>query len=161
MQTKPTNVQPSQDALALTTEWHMVPYSEYNAGTSCSAPAEGVIQEDLLLRDRKSYIEKVNRLKENYPQIIPSAAKYLKDAIKEKYGLDINPNKTFFNRFNYASSSSETFIGWEHNGIPVESKTLTERLLGNFGAEDRLNSDELSSNNLANTMRFACCPLIL
>lgn len=70
-------------------------------------------QEEALIRDRKNHLEKVNKLKENYPQIIQSAANYLKQAIKQKSGLDIDPNNTFFNRFKYASSSSETITGWQ------------------------------------------------
>ncbi|AWK13863.1 DUF6543 domain-containing protein [Candidatus Fukatsuia symbiotica] len=150
MQSQTTTVQPLQDpdASILKTEWYMKPLG--HSSPFRLVPAEGAVnvhQEDFLTRERKSYLEKVNSLKENYPQIIQSAANYLKDAIKEKYGLEIDPNKTFFNRFNYASSSSETFTGWEHNDPPAESKTLTERLLSNFGAEDRLNFDELSSNS--------------
>lgn len=146
MPSKPTTQNP--DALTLNTEWY-IGYNKHNAAPSRLAPVEDVIyvhQEDFLARDRKSYLEKVNKLKENYPQIIQSAANYLKNAIKEKYGLNIDPNKTFFNRFNFASSSSETITGWEHNDPPLESKTLTERLLSNFGAEDRLDSDALSGN---------------
>ncbi|EGY28214.1 putative virulence factor [Candidatus Regiella insecticola 5.15] len=147
MPSKPTTQNP--DDLTLNTEWYMG-YNKHNAAPPRLAPVEDVIyvhQEDFLARDRKSYLEKVNKLKENYPQIIQSAANYLKNAIKEKQGLDIDPNKTFFNRFNFASSSSETTTGWEHNDPPLESKTLTERLLSNFGAEDRLDSDTLRGNS--------------
>lgn len=112
-------------------------------------PSPSVYNSDAeqFLIDRKIYMQHVQKLKKNYPDIIATASKYLRDTIKEKYGLDVDPDHTYFNRFNYAESSSQTFTGWAHNGAATESQTLTERLLSNFGAEDRLNSDTLSVNS--------------
>lgn len=120
-------------------------------------PSESLISGDKeqLLTDRKIYMQHVEKLKKNYPHIIETASKYLRDTIKEKYGLDVNPDHTYFNRFDHAESSSQTFTGWAHSGGATESQTLTERLLSNFGAEDRLNADTLSVNSGIYTQGYA------
>ncbi len=100
-----------------------------------------------VVKDRRRYVETVFQFKNEYPELTSSASAYLRMAIREKYALEIDPDKTYFKRFNYASTSSETFTGWEHTTPPVESKSLTERLLENFGAEDQINSDALSGNS--------------
>jgi len=100
-----------------------------------------------LVEDRRKYIEAVFQIKNEYPELTSLASAYLRKAIREKYALEIDPDTTYFNRFNYGSTSSKTFTGWEHTTRPVESKSLTERLLENFGAEDQINSDALSANS--------------
>jgi len=98
------------------------------------------------LQDRENYKIIVDRVRNDYPQLYPLASAYLKKTIKHKFGLDINPQQTWLNRFEFSSSSSTTFTGWEHYIPPLESKTLTQALLDNYGAEDQINSDELNAN---------------
>lgn len=96
--------------------------------------------------ERVHYSKTVARLRDNYPQLYLLASQYIKKSLLKKYHLEVDPDRTWFHRFDYASSSSATYTGWEHNVSPRESKTLTERLLANYGAEDQLNADELSAN---------------
>lgn len=99
-----------------------------------------------IIDNRNSYLKSVDNVKKSYPQLYVQASNYLKKMLLEKHGLDIDPDKIWFNRFEYASTSSDSFTGWEHYIKPTESQTLTEKLLKNFGAEDQLNIDELSAN---------------
>jgi len=100
--------------------------------------------------NRKNYLKIVNNIKENYPQLTQVASDWIKVALwkkKQYHSLTIDPDKMWFNRFEYSSSSSQSYTGWEHNNYPTESNTLTQMLLKNFGAEDRLNSDALRGNS--------------
>ncbi|WP_337064994.1 dermonecrotic toxin domain-containing protein [Rouxiella badensis] len=101
-------------------------------------------------RNRKAYLNTVNKIKENYPKLYELASNYIKASLSKNQqyrSLNIDPDKTWFNRFERSSSSSESYTGWEHHNHPKESTTLTQMLLNNFGAEDRLNSDALSGNS--------------
>ncbi len=113
---------------------------------SVAAPGQNVTVRTPIIDNRNSYLKSVDNVKKNYPQLYVQASNYLKKMLLEKHGLDIDPDKIWFNRFEYASSSSDSFTGWEHYIKPTESQTLTEKLLKNFGAEDQLNVDELSAN---------------
>ncbi len=100
--------------------------------------------------NRKAYLDVINKIKENYPKLHEVASKYIKTALSKNpkyHSLSIDPDKTWFNRFEYAVGSDQSYTGWEHNNYPKESTTLTQMLLNNFGAEDRLNVDELSGNS--------------
>lgn len=97
--------------------------------------------------DRSAYLKVINKIKDEYPLLNKLAADVLRVAIWKRHGIDIDPQKTWFNRFEFSSGSSESFTGWEHNSHPQESKTLVSMLLENFGAEDRINSDALSGNS--------------
>ncbi|MEG3133639.1 hypothetical protein SC206_08730 [Rouxiella sp. T17] len=97
--------------------------------------------------DRIAYLKVINKIKNEFPLLNKLAADVLRVAIWKKHGMDIDPQKTWFNRFEFSAGSSETFTGWEHNSHPQESKTLVSMLLENFGAEDRINSDALSGNS--------------
>lgn len=97
--------------------------------------------------DRDKYEEIISTIKAEYPEIYNYASLFLKLKIKDKYDLDLDPNKVWFNRFNSATSSEVSFTGFEHTGHPQDTKTLTEQLLANFGTEDRLNDDALSGNS--------------
>ncbi|EIC85727.1 dermonecrotic toxin domain-containing protein [Serratia sp. M24T3] len=100
--------------------------------------------------NREAYLKVVNKVKDNYPQLYEHASDYLRAVISKTpryYSMNINPDDTWFNRFESSESSSQSYTGWEHNSYPKESNTLTQVLLKNFGAEDRINSDALSGNS--------------
>jgi len=70
------------------------------------------------------------------------AGDMLKKAIKEKAGLDVNPDKAYFHRFHSAENDARSITGWQHlKEQPFETRTLTVCLLHNFSAEAQDNLD--------------------
>ncbi|MEA9390299.1 DUF6543 domain-containing protein [Acerihabitans sp. TG2] len=91
-------------------------------------------------------ISTVNSLKkrysEDFPDILRFAAAQMKQAIFNKTGLWVDPDKIFFHHFTSAENDPHAITGWRHDvSKPVESWTVTECLLKNFPADARDNMD--------------------
>lgn len=114
--------------------------------STLSLAQQEINAEQQRIQNRNAYQDVVNKIRKGYPQLYELAAGYLKLMIRTRYGLELNPDTTWFLRFDFAASSSETFTGWEHVGPPKEAKTLTAILLENFSASDQLNADVLKLN---------------
>ncbi len=79
---------------------------------------------------------------ENFPDIINFAALQMKQAIFNKTGLRLDPDKIYFHHFTSAQNDPTAITGWRHDlSKPVESWTVTECLLKNFPADARDNMD--------------------
>ena len=63
--------------------------------------------------------------------------------------MDISddPDVIWWHRFKWSATSSLTFTGFRHGGVPVESMTFTQLLVRRFNAHDQDNSDLLNSNS--------------
>ncbi|MCW2479807.1 ADP-ribosyltransferase [Candidatus Symbiopectobacterium sp. NZEC135] len=69
------------------------------------------------------------------PPLITLASSIMKKNLKEKFNLDIDPDKNYFMLFNSAMSCSKCFTGWCFSGKPIEYGTLSSYLLRNFPAD--------------------------
>ncbi|BGI52769.1 MAG: hypothetical protein HamCj_11220 [Candidatus Hamiltonella defensa (Ceratovacuna japonica)] len=98
-------------------------------------------ESDLL--EIKKYQKMAYEVVLNMPNIIEMASSYIKKNIKKKFNIDINPNKTYLNRFKSASNNHDTITGWEHCGDLTKSETLTQTVLTNFSAFNHENPDFL------------------
>lgn len=59
-------------------------------------------------------------------------------------GVHENPDGIYWHRFATAASSSRTFTGFEHQGLPIESITLIDLLMRRFRPSDQDNGDVLN-----------------
>lgn len=80
---------------------------------------------------------RVADLNENLPpDIRQQTANFIRDVLKQQIGLDIDPDKTWVNRFNGAEAlhdGNDGITGWQHTGRDLqEAKTLTAFVLENF-----------------------------
>ncbi|WP_175924680.1 membrane-targeted effector domain-containing toxin [Burkholderia latens] len=71
---------------------------------------------------------------ETFPDIFDLARSKLKAEIKARTGLDLDPDRVYFMRFDSAQSDPGTVTGWAHVGKPAEERVLTACLLTNFPA---------------------------
>lgn len=61
-----------------------------------------------------------------------------------KYGLGkLEPDHVWWHRWRSSASSSRTFTGWQHIGVPYESMTLPQLVMHRFNASDQDNADNL------------------
>jgi len=63
--------------------------------------------------------------------------------LKKHTNKRLNPTQVYWHRFSGAMSSSRTFTGWEHSGVPTESMTLVELVMHRFSARDQDANDDL------------------
>lgn len=69
-----------------------------------------------------------------FPDLRKLASTKIKQAIKEKFGLHIDPDNTWMHTFSGGASNSDSITGWLHNGMPTRSQTLTQVVIENFNA---------------------------
>lgn len=79
------------------------------------------------------------KLNTNFPSLHHLANTTLHEAILNNYHIDLNPDQTWFMRFDLAQNDPLTITGWAHVGTPVEARPLTECLLTNFPASAQEN----------------------
>lgn len=78
------------------------------------------------------------RLVREHP-VLRAEAKQLIEARLQQRGLRLDADKTYFHTFNGGHSSHVTYNGWEHEGAPASSMSLTDLQMRNFAA--RLGED--------------------
>jgi hypothetical protein len=94
--------------------------------------------------------DRTKSLTEQSPADVPSqASNYIRDTIKEKTGLDIDPDQTYVTRFSGAEAlhdGTDGVTGWQHKASELkESVSLTDFFLQ--GADDQwLNSYSTTLN---------------
>ena len=71
---------------------------------------------------------------ETFPRISDLARSKLQTEIKARTGIDLDPDRTYFMRFDSAQSNPDTITGWAHVGKPEQENTLTTCLFTNFPA---------------------------
>ncbi len=77
-----------------------------------------------------------------YPNLHQLAGNKIKAAIKQKTGIDIDPDQVYYHRFSAAMNDPLSFTGWQHSAQDlVESRTLTHCVLHNFSADAQDNMD--------------------
>ncbi|WP_407973260.1 membrane-targeted effector domain-containing toxin (plasmid) [Burkholderia pyrrocinia] len=74
------------------------------------------------------------KLNTTFPSLYRLANTTLHEAVLNDHHVDLDPDRTWFMRFDLAQSDSLTITGWAHVGPPVEARPLTECLLTNFPA---------------------------
>ena len=67
--------------------------------------------------------------------------------LKEKFNLNIDPDKNYFMLFNSAMSCSDCFTGWCFTGKPIEYGTLSSYLIWNFPANAQENLVSVNSQS--------------
>lgn len=83
------------------------------------------------------------QMAEAYPDVVVMARTLAKNFIKERTGKDLDPDKTYFLRFNEAFSGSKAHSGWRHAQDPYQSMTLTHLFMHRFTTRDELSSSSL------------------
>lgn len=78
-----------------------------------------------------------------YPDVYGQAWSVARQLLHELTGKTLNPETVWWHRFATAASSSHTFTGWRHGGMPIESMTLVQLLMHRFNAHDQSATDEL------------------
>ncbi|MCW2484524.1 hypothetical protein J5069_01310 [Candidatus Symbiopectobacterium sp. NZEC127] len=81
------------------------------------------------------------------PSLTTLAASIMKKNLKEKFNLDIDPDKNYFMLFNSAMSCSDCFSGWCFTGKPIEYGSLSSYLLRNFPADAQENLVSVNSQS--------------
>lgn len=77
-----------------------------------------------------------------YPEINRVANRQIKMVIRKSFGLDVDPDTTYFHRFSFAENDPHSITGWRHEkDKPIESRTLTQCVLNNFPADAQDNLD--------------------
>jgi len=79
------------------------------------------------------------KLNTDFPSLHHLANTTLHEAILSDHHIDLNPDRTWFMRFDLAQNDPLTITGWAHVGTPVEARPLTECLLTNFPASAQEN----------------------
>lgn len=79
------------------------------------------------------------QLRERFPNIHALARSQIRQAIQEKFVLDLDPDQTYLLRFDLAYQDSLAVTGWGHSSQPVEQRSLTACLFTNFPAHDQEN----------------------
>lgn len=80
------------------------------------------------------------RLLEALPDLHQQARNYMRQQVFALNGTYINPDRIWLHYFDAATSSHQTFTGWEHHGTPRRSLTLTQLALSNFTVDDEHSS---------------------
>ncbi|HEY3984121.1 dermonecrotic toxin domain-containing protein [Cedecea sp.] len=94
---------------------------------------------DIAKRETLKLVNKLNYVKEKTPNLRAIAKELLKEQIKIKTGIDVDPDKLWLHSFNQGQSSSTSFTGWEHlYEKPTHSFTLTDMVLRNFSAKEQM-----------------------
>ncbi|HDR9512217.1 TPA: hypothetical protein QDC03_007485 [Burkholderia cepacia] len=106
--------------------------SPQNPLKAALVPAENI-------QEQQNYNLRVfSALKDDVISKIPSIDEIvrgkIKSGIKEKIGLDVDPDKLHLNIFDFRGSSGTSFNGWQYPSPPVRSMTLTEVGMANFPA---------------------------
>lgn len=96
--------------------------------------------------DWQVYVTTSNEVIDNFQGIFDFIGDEVKKAIKKCCNIDVDPHRTYYHKFGFASSSPYTVTGWEHLGPPEKSRTLTEKAMENFSADERIDDDTLNGN---------------
>ncbi len=96
--------------------------------------------------DRQTYVNTSNEVIDNFQGIFDFIGNEVKQAINKCCDIDLDPLHTYYHKFRFASSSQYTVTGWEHVGPPEKSRTLTEKAMENFNADERIDDDTLNGN---------------
>jgi len=88
-----------------------------------------------------------HKVRTAFPDLHDLARTTLHQALLNDHHVDLDPDRTWFMRFDLAQSDPQTITGWAHVGPPVEARPLTQCLLTNFPASAQENPwvlDQLS-----------------
>ncbi|WP_139811092.1 dermonecrotic toxin domain-containing protein [Pantoea cypripedii] len=96
--------------------------------------------------DWKTYVNTTNEVIDKFQGIFDFIGEEVKKAIKTCCDIDLDPHHTYYHKFRFASSSQYTVTGWEHVGPPEKSRTLTEKAMENFNADERIDDDTLNGS---------------
>lgn len=95
--------------------------------------------------------ESLRKFYDDYQKRTPSLAKLassvMRLSLKERFNLNIDPDKNYFMLFNSAMSCSDCFTGWCFTGKPVEYGTLSSYLIRNFPADAQENLVSVNSQS--------------
>ncbi|MGE7991415.1 dermonecrotic toxin domain-containing protein [Pseudomonas sp. NPDC089554] len=78
-----------------------------------------------------------------YPDPYMLAHKQARRILLERTGKALDPRFVWWHQFEGASSSSESFTGWQHSGRPLKSTHITELVVQRFDAHFQQAPDEL------------------
>lgn len=90
-----------------------------------------------------SLMQLVDDFIRDYPDPYVLARKHASAILLKHTGKAIDPRFVWWHQFASSSSSSRTFNGWQHSGLPVKSMTLTELIVQRFDLRYQNASDEL------------------
>jgi hypothetical protein len=80
-----------------------------------------------------------------YPDMRQSAKKKIHAAIKQKFHIEVDPDKVFFHRFHSAVNDPVAYTGWQHEKYSlIESRSITDCVIHNFSAADQDNMDNIN-----------------
>ncbi|WP_040501673.1 dermonecrotic toxin domain-containing protein [Herbaspirillum sp. YR522] len=71
---------------------------------------------------------------QEHPVLRDEARAAIEARLLQDHGLRVNADRTYFNVFRGASSSRESYNGWQHHGAPLVSMSLTDLQMRNFPA---------------------------
>ena len=119
-----------------------VTLGEWQAGTATGEPSAVVYPRPVstLSHEEAAQVRADNlaRVKDSllkqYPDVRAQAGIAIRDQLLQAHRINVDPDRTYLNKFFAASSSPLTYNGWKHEAEPVESKSLTELQLHNFPA---------------------------
>lgn len=101
------------------------------------------ITNQLPKRDRAQLVSLARKFITEYPDMHSLAHAQALDILRKHTRLPFDPDRVYWHRFSSAISSSRSFTGWKHVGLPVESMSLTQLVMHRFSAHDQEASDEL------------------
>lgn len=70
------------------------------------------------------------------PDLHVQGRRFMQAQVKELSGIDVDPDRIWLHYFDSASSSDESFTGWQHGSHPRRSLTLSQLALANFTVDD-------------------------
>lgn len=79
------------------------------------------------------------RLNDAFPDIWALARTTMQRAIREKLGIEVDPDDAYLMRFELGYQDGAAVTGWGHGVKPLDERTLTACLLTNFPARDQEN----------------------
>lgn len=85
----------------------------------------------------------VDQILTAYPDPYMLANKQARRILRERTGKALDPRFVWWHQFEGASSSSQSFTGWEHNRAPLKSMPITELVVQRFDAHFQQAPDEL------------------
>jgi hypothetical protein len=80
-----------------------------------------------------------------FPDVNQCARQEAARILKVHTGRDLDPDTVYWHRFSNAISNPQTFTGWEHYGVPDQSRTMTELTQRRFDVNDQINAIDLDS----------------
>ncbi|MDH0649340.1 hypothetical protein N5D48_21740 [Pseudomonas sp. GD03858] len=88
-------------------------------------------------------IHLVSSIIRDYPDPYALARKHAQRIVLKHTGKAMDPRFVWWHQFDGASSSSRSFTGWEHSGVPKKSMHLAELVVQRFDARFQQAPDEL------------------